>query len=81
MGVNYFSVYIKEFLVYTSDMVKKRGRPKKKKADRLEASMRIRLSAPELKAIQAAADADEVSASEWVRIQLQKAVGDRNIRK
>lgn len=66
-------MYIKDFLVYTSDMAKKRGRPKKKKADRLEASMRIRLSAPELKAIRAAADAAEISASEWARIQLQKA--------
>lgn len=60
-------------------MAKKRGRPKKLKSDRLDAAMRIRLSASELKAIKTAADAADLSASEWARLQLQRAASKDSV--
>lgn len=60
-------------------MAKKRGRPKKLKSERLDAAMRIRLSASELKAIQKAAGAADLSASEWARLQLQRATSQDNV--
>lgn len=60
-------------------MAKKRGRPKKLKSERLDAAMRIRLSASELKAIKTAANAADLSASEWARLQLRNAAGSGSI--
>lgn len=62
----------KDFLVYYLYMAKKRGRPKKPANERLQASMRIRLTKQELKSFVESASLSDLNTSEWARNILKK---------
>jgi len=68
----YFLVDNKDFLGYYFYMAKKRGRPKKLAKERLQASLKIRLTKQELKAIKESASQSELDASKWARNILLK---------
>ena len=59
--------------------MKKMGRPKISKAERKGELVLIRVSADEQKAIDAAADAQGVSRSKWVRDALQAALAQNRM--
>lgn len=62
----------KDFLAYYFHMAKKRGRPRKPANERLQASMRIRLTEQELESFKKAASLSDLNTSEWARNILKK---------
>lgn len=62
----------KDFLAYYFYMAKKRGRPKKTDKERLQVSLRIRLTKQEFKAIKKSASLASLDTSKWARNILLK---------